>query len=57
MSLTKKHADPSRKKQHARRLVSNEGVYLQKDSMDELHKKMQKLIKQTTFLPEHSRKK
>jgi len=50
------NANPSSRKQLPKRLVSDEGHYLQNDSMGDLHKKMQTLIKQTIFLPEHDPK-
>jgi hypothetical protein len=50
------NTNPSGKKQLSQRLVSDEGRYLQNDSMGDLHKKMQDLIKQTIFLPEHNPK-
>jgi len=45
------NTNPSAKKRLPKRLVSDDGRYLQNDSMAELHKKMQDLIKKTIFLP------
>lgn len=55
MSLTKKNTKNklTQKKHQPKRFVSDTGVYLQEDSMGELHKKMHEMLKQTTFLPKN----
>lgn len=52
MPLTKKNtkSKPTKKKLQPKRFVSDTGVYLQEDSMGELHKKMHEMLKQTIFL-------